>query len=502
MLVSFTSDESETSTGWYASYTSSQPTSYCSGTTNLTAASGSFTDGSGANSYLNNSNCKWLIQPSGATSITLSFSAFNTESGYDYVKVYDGSTTSAALIGSFSGTSIPASVTSSGGSMLVSFTSDGTGTSTGWSASYTSSTQTTSYCSGTSNLTAASGSFTDGSGANNYLNNSNCKWLIQPSGATSITLSFSAFNTELGYDYVRVYDGSTTSAALIGSFSGTSIPASVTSSGGSMLVNFTSDGTANRTGWSASYTSLSCPLPLQPAPIGGSTSVCLGQTSVPYSVSNVAGVTYNWTYSGTGATISGSGYAITVSYSNSATSVTLSVTASNSCVSSASTKDITVNPLPPKPLITSNFSNPENPILTSSSVNGNQWYHNNTMITDAINQSYSPTKQGVYSVKVTLSGCSSEQSETVAVIVTGDIPASTSGIQIYPNPVSTTLILKGNVNSTNEFEIADLLGRVVKFKGIKSGDEYLIDIRDLSSGPYLLLIQEGNSIRKIRFVKK
>jgi hypothetical protein len=82
--------------------------SYCSGTTNLTAASGSFTDGSGANDYLNNSDCMWLIQPSGATSITLSFSAFNTESGYDYVRVYDGSTTSAALLGSFSGSSIPA----------------------------------------------------------------------------------------------------------------------------------------------------------------------------------------------------------------------------------------------------------------------------------------------------------------------------------------------------------------------------------------------------------
>ena len=46
--------------------TFSQITSYCNSTKILTTASGTFNDGSGTNSYNNNSDCKWKIQPSGS----------------------------------------------------------------------------------------------------------------------------------------------------------------------------------------------------------------------------------------------------------------------------------------------------------------------------------------------------------------------------------------------------------------------------------------------------
>ena len=72
------------------------------------------------------------------------------------------------------------------------------------------------YCSGTTTLNASSGSFDDGSGANNYDNNSNCQWLIQPA-ASSITLSFSAFDLESN-DQVTIYDGDNTSAPILGTF--------------------------------------------------------------------------------------------------------------------------------------------------------------------------------------------------------------------------------------------------------------------------------------------
>ena len=225
--------------------------SSCSGFTNLTNCSGTFTDGSGVNDYINYSDCKWLIQPSGAGSVTLSFSSFITESGYDFVNVYDGTTTSDSLLGSFSGSSLPASITSTDGNMLVHFTSDSVTAASGWSANYSC---TSLSCSDTTYLTNCSGSFTDESGANDYLNNTDCKWLIQPSSATSITLSFSSFNIEAGYDFVNVYDGTTTLAPSLGSFSGSSLPSSVTSTGGNMLVHFTTDGVVTAPGWSANYT--------------------------------------------------------------------------------------------------------------------------------------------------------------------------------------------------------------------------------------------------------
>ena len=268
MLVHFTSNASSTDPGWAASYTSASTTSFCSGTTTLTASSGSFADGSASVNYAANSDCKWLIQPSGATSISLSFSAFDTESNYDLVKVYDGSTTSATQLGSFSGSTLPSSVTSNGGTMLVHFTSDGSVNKAGWDASYTSASGTAASCIGTANLTAPSGFFDDGSGSGDYGDNSDCKWLIQPSGATSVTLSFSAFATENNFDFVKVYDGSTTTATLLGSFSGTTVPSSITSTGGTLLVHFTSDGSTGASGWAASYTSTS-----------GSVNGCSGSTT-------------------------------------------------------------------------------------------------------------------------------------------------------------------------------------------------------------------------------
>ena len=68
-----------------------------------------------------------------------------------------------------------------------------------------------------------------------------------------------------------------------------------------------------------------------------------GQNPVTFAVSNVAGVTYNWNYSGNNVSISGSGNSISLTPAQNATSGTLSVTATNGCgTSSARTMSITV----------------------------------------------------------------------------------------------------------------------------------------------------------------
>jgi hypothetical protein len=73
------------------------------------------------------------------------------------------------------------------------------------------------------------------------------------------------------------------------------------------------------------------------------TQVCRGGTGYVYTVPLVSGVTYNWTYSGTGHTINGSGNSVTVDFNSSATSGTLSVTATNACGTSPSRSvDITI----------------------------------------------------------------------------------------------------------------------------------------------------------------
>lgn len=81
-----------------------------------------------------------------------------------------------------------------------------------------------------------------------------------------------------------------------------------------------------------------------------SANVCRNNTNIAYSVPTVAGATsYTWTYSGTGATISGgTTNAVTINFSGTATSGTLSVVAnSGGCVSTARSMAITVSTTTP-----------------------------------------------------------------------------------------------------------------------------------------------------------
>ncbi len=229
---------------------------YCSGITTLHTPTGTITDGSGNNDYNNNSDCRWKIQPSGANNITLNFTSFDIIDPYDTVYVYDGGTTASPLLAASTGNTVPDPITSTGGIMLVRFSTDASNTAPGWTANYTSTVVPTN-CSGTTTmLSAATGTFSDASGSGNYSNNTNCSWLISPPGAFEITLNFSSFHTEPINDIVNVYDGNDNQAPLLGSFSGTTIPPTLTSSGGAMFIEFISNGTITDEGWVASYTSL------------------------------------------------------------------------------------------------------------------------------------------------------------------------------------------------------------------------------------------------------
>ncbi|MCS6904179.1 MAG: CUB domain-containing protein [Bacteroidia bacterium] len=232
---------------------------FCSGTTRLTSFAGSFNDGSGNNNYADNTRCYWLIQPEGAQSIELNFISFQTERFRDVVNVYDGPTTSSPLLGTFSGNALPPVLRSSSGAMLVEFITDDKINAAGWNAVYTSFVPQFNFCSGETILTAPSGSFSDGSGIEDYRPGTLCKWLIQPPQAEAITLNFSSFNIN-EQDQVFIFDGPSTTSPLIGAYTGNQIPPTITSSGGSLLVYFVVRSAQGGNGWSANY-QISCKKP-------------------------------------------------------------------------------------------------------------------------------------------------------------------------------------------------------------------------------------------------
>ncbi len=74
------------------------------------------------------------------------------------------------------------------------------------------------------------------------------------------------------------------------------------------------------------------PLPAAAGAITGTAAVCQGATSVSYSVPAITNAaSYTWSYSGTGATISGSTSSITINFAANATSGNLTVYGTNTC---------------------------------------------------------------------------------------------------------------------------------------------------------------------------
>ncbi|MCS6821224.1 MAG: choice-of-anchor D domain-containing protein [Microscillaceae bacterium] len=119
---------------------------------------------------------------------------------------------------------------------------------------------------GTQTFTTCAGFFFDSGGATgNYQNNENGVVTFVPTSGNRIQVTFNSFNLESGYDFLDVYNGNSISAPLIGSFTGTSIPAVITSTAcnGALTFRFRSDFSVVASGWDAT---ISCVASLPPTP--------------------------------------------------------------------------------------------------------------------------------------------------------------------------------------------------------------------------------------------
>ena len=118
--------------------------------------------------------------------------------------------------------------------------------------------------------TACNGTLYDDGGASaNYGHSKTYTLVIQPTGATSISMNFSQWGLEANYDFLKIYNGATTSSPLIGNYSATS-PRTVTANSGKMSLRFTSDAAVNGIGWKANWIA-----------IGGS---CGSSPKISYSI--------------------------------------------------------------------------------------------------------------------------------------------------------------------------------------------------------------------------
>ncbi len=150
--------------------------------------------------------------------------------------------------------------------------------------------------------------FDDGGPGGIYTRNQDTYVLIQPTGATSVDVSFPFFDIEsgagssappCGYDYIELYDGTSVAAPLIGRYCNGNIPPStVSSSGGAMYVKFHTDPGAHLQGFQLDWTCVTS----NPPPVanfsGSPTTLCEGDTVVYSDQSTGSPTSWSWSFPG------------------------------------------------------------------------------------------------------------------------------------------------------------------------------------------------------------
>jgi hypothetical protein len=130
-----------------------------------------------------------------------------------------------------------------------------------------------------------------------------------------------------------------------------------------------------------------------------------------------------------------------------------------------------------------------------------QWIdcHDNSPISGATDQSYTPTANGEYAVIVTDGDCSDTSSCTAITTVGLTSNSLQNQVSIYPNPNKGEFILKSNAGMIGaQLEILNDLGKVIYTQSISQSQE-VISLSDLAGGVYMLRLatDEGLVIKKV-----
>ena len=205
----------------------------------LTSKVGRVDDGSGpVENYLSGTHNTWFINPQSdvdtVKTITLTWEKFALADG-DVVNIYDGNSTGATLLASYSGTTLPESITSTGNKMYIEFV--GNGSADGFVFTYKSNRD--KWCKSTNTESNLCGTIVSNPEDKYYCPSTLCRWTIKyPQSTNGGYLKFNYLQTYDDKDFVTIYDLGTQE---LHTFYGTTPTENIPFSASGCLITFKTD---------------------------------------------------------------------------------------------------------------------------------------------------------------------------------------------------------------------------------------------------------------------
>ena len=247
-------------------------------------------------------------------------------------------------------------------------------------------------------------------------------------------------------------------------------------------------------------------LPYHAGPITGPSTICVGDSSVVYSVDSIPFATaYVWTLPPGATIVDGQNTRIiTVSFSNDAQSGNLQVYGNNLCGNGTPSPafEITVTQPPYPPSIQQNGDS-----LVSDVITGNQWYNLSGPIAGETGQYFAPQVNDYYYDIVTQNGCSSAASNIVYFVLTAIRETGDRAVSVFPNPADDKLNLRFYLEKGSEvrFDLINGFGVTALSSAsgmIPAGDHSMVlDLTPLKNGVYLLKVNGIPQLGNVAMVK-
>uniref|UniRef100_A0A8C6TIS3 CUB and Sushi multiple domains 2 n=1 Tax=Neogobius melanostomus TaxID=47308 RepID=A0A8C6TIS3_9GOBI len=275
---------------------------------NLTSRTGTVLSPGFPEPYLNSLNCVWKITVPEGSGIQIQVISFVTEQNWDSLEVFDGGDNTDTMLGSFSGTTVPALLNSTSNQLYLHFFSDISVSAAGFRLEYKTVSLTSCpepvvpmngikvgerlqmnnvvsfQCEpgytlqGNSHITCMPGTvrrwnyppplciaqcggireemegmILSPGFPGNYPSNSDCTWRIYLPVGFGAHVQFLNFSTEANHDFLEIRNGPLDTSAVIGRYSGSDVPSSLLTTSHETTVYFHSDHSQNKPGFRFEY---------------------------------------------------------------------------------------------------------------------------------------------------------------------------------------------------------------------------------------------------------